>query len=254
MPKKTRKIVFWSLFSVFIILATAIPIYQAGYRIDKNFNITQVGGIFIALPESGNQIYLDGKLKKETGYFSASLFIGDLRPKTYSVLVAKDGYWPWTKKLEVKENAVTEAKPFLIRKNIEGKPVENNEEIIAAFSNSDSSVIKTAKTDRKNNVKIWQEGGKIIARWERGFPLPYYFSEQEQTIFQTANEIKNWNFFPKRPDLIILSLRNGVFALEIDDRGLKNFQPIYKGYDPNFALLDNKLYIRDQSTIFEVKL
>lgn len=254
MPKKTRKILFWSLFSVFIVLATVIPIYQAGYRIDKNFNITQIGGIFIALPESGNQIYLDGELKKENGYFSASLFINDLRPKTYSALVAKDGYWPWTKNLEVKENTVTETRPFLMRKNIEGGPIKNNEEIIAAFSNSDSSMIENAKTDRKNNVEIWQEDGKIIARWKKESPLPYYFSKEEQIIFQTANEIKNFEFFPKRPDLIILALRNGIFALEIDGRGLRNFQPIYKGFDPNFVLIDNKLYIRDQKTIFEVKL
>lgn len=253
MAKKTRKILFWSLFSVFIVLATVVPIYQAGYRIDKNFNITQIGGVFIALSESGNQIYLDGELKKENGYFSASLFINGLRPKTYSVLVAKDGYWPWTKKLEVKENTVTETKPFLMRKNTEGKPIEKNEEIIGAFSNLASSTIMT-KTDYKNNVEIRKEGGKIIARWKKGLPLPYYFSNEEQIIFQTTNEIKNFEFFPRRSDLIILALRNGIFALEIDGRGLRNFQPIYKGFDPNFAFIGNKLYIRDQKTIFEVKL
>ncbi|OGZ32482.1 MAG: hypothetical protein A3H02_01850 [Candidatus Niyogibacteria bacterium RIFCSPLOWO2_12_FULL_41_13] len=251
MPQKTRKILFWSLFSVFIVLAIIIPAYQAGYRIDQNFNIAQVGGIFLALPENGNQIYLDGKLEKETGYFSASFYIENLKPKNYSVIVAKDGYWPWTKQLEIKENMVTEAKPFLLKKNIEGKPVENNEEIMNEFLNRDSFALKT---NNKNNIEIRKENGKIIARWKKGPPLPYYFSKEEQIIFQTINEIKNFEFFPKRSDLVVLALRNGIFALEIDGRGLRNFQPIYKGFDPDFVLIENKFYIRDQNAVFEIKL
>ena len=108
--------------------------------------------------------------------------------------------------------------------------------------------------DFLQKTKMWHNDKNVWIEWISDSPLPYYLSSPQELIFQTKSSIKNAAFFPKRSDLALVSVGNGVFVSEIDSRGARNFQPIYKGKDPNFAVLNNEIYVLDQEVLAKMEL
>lgn len=93
--------------------------------------------------------------------------------------------------------------------------------------------------------------------------IPYYICDIkpcESTNYLIAafssSPIKNVDFFPGRRDVVIIAIQNSVFALEIDGRGGRVNQPIYKGKDPVFAVFpdEKKVYILDEGVLSVVNL
>lgn len=336
MTIQTRRRLLLLATIIFIIIAPLVLLYTSGYRISSDFSITKTGGIYISSPISGSEIFLNNKPEKITNILQSGVFIQSLRPNIYSVLVAKDGYWPWQKNLEVKNQFVTEARAFLIPQSPDGKilvrgplvsvyaSLYNNvlllEEVkrdtkkiifyipkydefltpktakssrVLASDNqiddlfwddnllyikSANSIIEVAfdfdegsfeasysklpdkliassdnlkasllvKYDKRERVRLWHntEKDEIWAEWlEKDIILPYYFLQEKILIFKSKTKIKAFDFFPLRSDLIIFAAENGVFAMELDGRGGRMLQPIYKGKDPTFAIFPSQEYV-----------
>jgi hypothetical protein len=75
-------------------------------------------------------------------------------------------------------------------------------------------------------------------------------------IINTISNVKNVDFYPGRKDVIIMASQNGVFAIEIDGRGNRNIQPIYKGKEPTFITYKNMnlIYILDDNNLIKINL
>lgn len=114
------------------------------------------------------------------------------------------------------------------------------------------------RTDKHKKLKIWLEkDDEIWVEWlEKDSPLPYYLSTEKEMIVKTRSPVKNVDFFPSREDVIIFAAENGVFALEIDGRGNRNMQPIYKGRNPTFAVRSSQktVYILDDGALSKIEL
>lgn len=114
------------------------------------------------------------------------------------------------------------------------------------------------RTDKHKKLKIWLEkNNEIWAEWlEKNSPLPYYLSTEKEMIIKTRSPVKNVDFFPLREDIIIFAAENGVFALEIDGRGNRNMQPIYKGRNPTFSVRSSQkaVYILDDGALSKIEL
>lgn len=54
------------------------------------------------------ELTVDGIKKKRTSFLFRNIFIPNLLPRTYTLDINKDGYYPWHKKLPVKAGLVTE--------------------------------------------------------------------------------------------------------------------------------------------------
>lgn len=348
MNKSQRKI--WFLLSVlaFLILTPLILLYTGGYRLSDGWNITKTGGIYIYSPVSGSEIFLNDDFQKQTNILQSGVFIQNLKPVKYSALVAKEGYWPWQKKLTVEQQLVTEVHAFLIPQSPQGKtilrgpldsiyaapnnllifeeiknrtrkivfylprsgefltnlspdtaqilsstqkissvyPADNviyirrGQKTIKAEIDSGANTIKASydtvpdnlmtdektlnipaqfiKYDPRNSLKLWKTNtNEILAEWiNTNSPLPYYMHSGKETVLQSKNKIKNQDFFPSRRDVIIYAAGNGVFAVELDGRGGRNMQPIYKGKDPNFAVFPSQktIYILDDGALSQIEL
>ena len=68
-------------------------------------------------------------------------------------------------------------------------------------------------------------------------------------VFETKDEVRGAAFMPKRDDVLMVAIENGVFAIEIDGRSRRNLQPLYKGKSPTFAVLEKIIYILDNGTL-----
>lgn len=341
MKLKTRRKLLWFSVILFLVITPPIIFYTTGWRFTEDFKIKKVGGLFVSVPESGAEIYLDNKLKKTSNLLQKSLFIQNLTPRDYSVLVAKEGFWSWAKTLNVKESSVAEASALLVPQSPEGEvlikgsfqeiyaspfdyvlmmkegktkkavfylPDEdefllninsqttfllsdlNNLEgfewkeggiillfpqhgisIIFDFDAKSLSASKIEKPesaeqiplnqiifDSRKDMRVWWDNStkELWAEWLSNALPPYYFHENKTIIFKGRSEIRSVNFFPGRRDILVVSSENTVFAIEIDGRKPRNFQPIYKGKAPRAATFfgDNSVYILDSNVVSRVKI
>ena len=339
MTIKTRRKLFWLSVLIFLIIAPPIALYSSGWRLTYDFKIKMTGGLFVAVPESGASVYLNGKFIKSTNFLQSGVFVQNLTQGPYSVMISKDGHWPWTKNLAVAESEVAEARAFMLPQNINGtvllkgqfesvyssdkNPIllleekrgdiytltfylpESNEFLAPANSASKKLLSSGAKlktvswrdngadiffgsksvgvsidlakrsvsaknstlkldetteylphqisSDWRQKAQIRYDEKNIRINW-LSLPLPYFLSSAEETVYQSKYSIRHASFFPKRSDVALVAVENGVFAFDLDGRSVKNFQPIYKGKSPVFAVLNNKIYVLDQEVLARMDL
>jgi len=301
--------------------------------------------LYISTPLPDSEIFIDHEKKKTSGIITSYVFNSNLKPGEYSILVAKEGYWPWAKTLTVKEGLVSEARAFMVPENSKGEilsrgnfsaifasseqkilmlseqkngisalvfyiPDENTfltndsmttgnllspkkisdvlwqknsvilktekgtikiifdltaKTINASFSSEQTAEISPyEKYDNKREQKLYWDpaSNEIFVEWLKNDSRPpYYICAEEPcssqiSIFKSKMPIREIDFFPHRRDLIMISIGNGVYALEIDGRGGRLLQPIYKGKSPDFAVFGNEetTYIIDEGNLIKIYL
>lgn len=107
-----------------------------------------------------------------------------------------------------------------------------------------------------NNDEVgWIEDGSVLVSWiGKEDRNPYYYCnlvECKKSIrvdFDT--EIKSFSFMPKRNDIILILNEDGLWATELDDRSVRNIQPIYFGENIDFRINDNNIVIVLDNGIF----
>jgi len=256
---------------IFLLIVPLFLFYTVGYRWDLKLGFYKTGGLYISSPVTGSKIFVNSKEKKQTNIFQSGVFLQSLKPNKYSILVTKDDYWPWQKTLVVKEQLVTEARAILIPKEPKGEivfwgnysPLEMSKyyEIMA---NLKATTTEYTRLTVNQKEKLWwnPKDNKIWVEWLGAKEsLPYFFCDDnscsdEILIFNSRSPVRNVDFYPKRKDAVIIAVQNGIYALEIDGRGGRNIQPIYKGKDPIFTTYqnENSIYILDEDKLIEIKL
>ncbi len=248
----------------FLVAVPAVLLYTSGFRLDSDLRLYKTGGLYVSSPVSGSQIFINNKLEKETNILQNGLFLQNLKPGKYSVLIGKDGYWPWLKELEVKEQFVTEARALILPREMDGEIIEPSEhkEIISLIDEIKTLSGTTTEIKRfigQNRQKLsWnQTQNQVWVEWmAEEKSRPYYLNENKVLVLDSASAVRNADFFPGRRDVIVVAVQNGVFALEIDGKGGRILQPIYKGKEPVFTTFKNEssIYILDEKTLIKINL
>lgn len=294
-----RRVYFYILSVIFLIAIPVVILYTSGYRLGPKFTLVETGGMYIYSPEAGSSIYIDSKKERETGTFQKDWFVQDVSPGTYTVLIVKDGFWPWMKEVTVEERKVAEAIAFLVSTKPEmeiipeileewdGKAtttepniayiearalflekkevVDNGKKENVALSatttdeNTDEKFIPE-KISSHGRVGLIHEENRIIAHWlKRPEDLPNYFCRNgvcasPVLAFSSVMPIRSFDFYPGRDDVMLIAAQDILFAVEIDTRKIQNFQPIYKGTNPDFRWSNRGLIVKDGETIFRLSL
>ncbi len=66
--------------------------------------------------------------------------------------------------------------------------------------------------------------------------------------------ILRFDFYPDNSDLVVLTLEDGIYVEEIDDRGWQNIQPLYLKANIDMRVHDSHIYVKDGLYFFEVML
>lgn len=366
---KKRRALLSVCAGVFIIAAPVMIFYLTGYRLTSDFKIKKTGGIYVYSPQSGSKIFINNLYKESTGIIQSGIFIQNLTPGKYSIIVARDGFWPWQKTIDVKEELVSELRAILVPKDPEGKIILKGLFTDLYVSPYEKIIALTEKNSKNENYKLnfylpeqniflnpdsdysaelltfeeiqrfkWEGNGiviltdpkneiikisfdldkqtftaekilnnkdfsfvpdefkssnfnleklkpllesnmvKIIGRkkeivWKdsknniwfdidpQETQLPYFVYGEKNIkmplkILNSKFPILNIDFFPERRDAIIAAINNGVFAIELDGRGGRIIQPIYKGKNPNFGIFkgEKTVYVLDEGNLSEIKL
>lgn len=279
-----KRITYLTLFTlIFLAGIPLIILYANGYNLSSGYSIIKSGGVYVYTPQSGSRVYVNGVLEKTSSTFQREFLI-HLRPGKYEVSVEKEGYWSWGQQITVGAGRVVSLRPFMVLREpvlrmiepatsiAEGNDQEEYLFIRSLFESATTTPIPQRKATElsvetgtttvkmKGKVKIWNGNGKIYAEWT-GKPdaVPEHFCETEDcfpvvTVFNVGEKDAYIDFYPRRDDVIIVAMADGIYAVDIRRGQEKNFQPIYRGENLDFRVFDGEyLYIQGEDFLAEVE-
>lgn len=179
MTTKIRKLIFYALIALFIILTLFIIPYSNGLRFNLNtLSFERLGGLYLNVEPTEAKIQVD-KLNFEIkpSLIKSGLLIANLFPKTYHVSIQKDGYQTWNKNLTVRPSLVTEIYPITLI------PEKAKEELLGAdikdlFLNTNYLAIKDTNNKLRINGKIIK--GTAFLSWLTGERLALVYDENSK--------------------------------------------------------------------------
>lgn len=185
----------------------------------------QVGTLIINANDKAVDVFID---EKDNGSFDLENNKSfNIKKGSHSIVLSKEGYWPWTKEISIEKQQIINIYPFFVPR--------------------DTSGFIIPETDPEyNDIILLFNTRKTHIDWEKNENTP-------MEILTFEAEIKASDFYKDRNDVIIVAVQNGIYALEINSNSVPNFQPIYKGPNPTFTKKDNDtLYIKDGEMLMEV--
>ncbi len=222
--------------------------YFSGMRL-QNFRFVKSCSITIDNLKIGQKIFLDESSLGNATENGKMVFSG-ITPGKHNLIVTKNAYWPWAKEITLASSGRVSFNPFLLAQipNVEILTLDNKN-----FQNLKDSIEVSMLPSADNPAKssdgsalLWLDGSSVMVKSPKS-PLPEYFCNPDcadtLNILNASTDIKDVSFFPNRSDLVVFSTFEGIFVIEVDGRGIRNFQPLYKGEFINFKVLDDKLYV-----------
>lgn len=222
---KVRKKLFWLMVLLFVVAGTIFVVYSFGYRLDtKNWKITQTGGLNVKSSPKVTEIVLDGeKINKKAGLFSNEVFMQGLLPGDHHLEVSKEGYFTWSKNVQITPKMVANFSfVTLLSKNPIKETIYNattSEEIIniLPLEGSDEILIETKE---KNKIGTYQ----ILKIFNKGNPNASEIYKKKISSSENLNLIGN---------LIIDKSNYTHFLINYYDRSLgKRVYYLWEKSDP----------------------
>lgn len=99
-----RRIFLWVFIASFVVIAPAVVFYTAGYRWNpKKGAVERNGTLIVDTTPAGARIALNGEVTEKDTPFTFK----NLAPGTYEILLELEGYYPWSKTLDIRPELVT---------------------------------------------------------------------------------------------------------------------------------------------------
>ena len=279
--------IYLTLWGVCLLVALiAFTFYTFGFRLTGGLEPVKVGLIEILSNEVGVQIFFDNREKRvqfENGVYRIEKVV----PGPHSIMISKEGFWPWAKTVAVTADARRNLFAFIFKMDglaTKSVPVGTLEYSDALRSIGQNSVPKVKLGSKPFNVEdsfrdwldrsvpdrklsldestvLFTENNTVYVGWvSETEPIPHYFCEEnpcklKMPVTVSEEEIKSIDFYRDRRDVIIFATGASLYAIEIDREGTQNFQPLYKGTDPYFYQTpEGVLYIKDGNMISSATL
>ena len=261
---RKRRLILILCTLAFLAVLPILAYYTMGYRLSSDYRVVKTGGFYIWAPVTGASIELDGQSVRKTNILQSGFLIQNLKLQKYTVATKKDGRWPWIKNLYIEEGLVTEARAMMLPEKPEILSVEKKSDeyisvtkLFVAQAKMATSTVVHFTDGNKQKLTLDIKKQILKAEWlGNQRDMPYFFCSNKNcnattTIIAKEGIIKNFSFFPNRPDVIIVSFKNDIYAMEIDERGGRNMQPVYKGVNPSFIVPSGEsfIYILDEGTL-----
>lgn len=118
--------------------------------------------------------------------------------------------------------------------------------------------IATTTDERiRQKMRIWKEEGAILAEWQGGVDsMPPFFCDgtvckDKIVVVPKTAQVGNFDFFPGREDIVLVTIPGGVFAVEVDWRSGHNRQSVYAVSGADFRVDNNEtVYIKSAGKYF----
>ena len=241
-----NKFLYASIIVVILIISLIIFGYKKGYRFQENFMIGKLGALSLQIPFSQTNIYIDENKKIVTTEKDEVVELS-ISPRNHTVMISRDGYYPWKKDISVESEQIIKLFPIFVSKNPSGEIISKEDPEFWQIRNKIIyDVLPTKNTPHLStdqSTKMWIEDNAVMVQ----------VASTTKTVIQPDPIIRNVYFYKDRSDVLILSVSNGVYAIEVNKEGTQNFLPIYKGVYPSFIEGDlNYIYVLDNGVLMQV--
>lgn len=236
-----------------------IRFYEKGYRVGLPGGIMAPGVIELTHFDGTFEVILDGEPLSGIPETVTTLRL-PVSAGVHDVALSKNGYYPWEKALEVAAHETVTIAPFAVPSATNGLVVPKTDaeyrSALSAIAGMHVPDESHPLTSADGEMSVYLKDGTLIARVKNDATPPQYFCEAEcsteHQVIALEAELRGVSFFPGRHDVLLIAVQNSVFAVELDTRGTQNFQPLYQGVRPVFALNAGALYVKDSDSIFRV--
>ncbi len=205
MTLRKRRILFYGLFALFLVMGTGIAFYAQGWRFDLGtFKTEKVGAIYVESYPENAEITLNGKsIQNASGFLSHGTLISNLFPKRYVLSLKAPGYDAWTENATVAPTLVTEMKyAVLIPSNASSaSPAANVKDFFEAGGNvvtgsSDGTIARATTTlARGTIISHGSDFATIVTRSAQGTYSAYDLLNGTSTnlsaLFASAGVARN---------------------------------------------------------------
>lgn len=240
-------------------LFSLLSLYEKGYRFD-GIRIAKPATVLLSHFPADAELHVGEQevdQQPEGGEISLTL-----KASTQHLIVSKPGFWPWEKEIALPSGVATRFGVFLLREAPEGTPVPERDplrrELEQLFSRATLPTREAPIVSDDGKASLFVEDGRIVTRWLAEEEAPQYYciedSCEEHAALSFDAELRDLAFLPGRNDVALLAIQNGIFALELDNRGTQNFQPAYRGTRPRFVLKEGMVYLKDGLAVLSLSL
>lgn len=239
--KNKRTKLIWSAVGIIIVLVLLFFARSDG----------TASTISITPPGAPATVYIDRSTVSPITSTTSPATYG-VSPGSKQILVARDGYWPWSQQIDIPEDETVELHPFLIEKS--GRRVlQTTSEITSALQDAQLEAVPTtnaAALSPSGDIRVFVDNGtNIIAQWTGSTTTaPGFLDCHENTcgvsVFNQA-AVRQIEFYPDRDDVIFFATDTGVYAIDVNPRDeTQNFQPVVEGVrNPVFTISDGNIFV-----------
>jgi hypothetical protein len=140
----------------------------------------------------------------------------------HDVLVSRGGYWPWEQKITLAAKQAISLEPFFVKKEIVPSIITPED---PQYSNALSLLEQTG---------VSGDMGPLVAK-------------------TGLKDVRSAVYFPGRTDVLIVAVKDGIYAIDVHNTTPRNFMPIYKGGSPVFVITEhNILYVKDGDSVLRI--
>lgn len=272
MTRRQRTYLFFTFFFLFTVSTPLLLLYYAGYRFDfQQRTITQTGALYMKIVPKNASVLVRPSIAEKTDWLFGTILIDNLLPKSYSVLVEKEGYVPWEKTLGVKAREVTEAKNILLipqllqtkslLEGIEKFWVSPNYSFLLLQKSSPQKGRSLSIVDRQKNTEnvIWKNLTGTIASvsWRKDSDAILIQIKGSAgfsyLLYKAGEDVKELKFFGKDVDRVeFASSAGSAILLEkpsskgnsllLGDYGTQTLSTPFASPVVNFSMLGDTLF------------
>lgn len=220
--------------------------YYFGYKPTDALLLGKSGTLTIDLPLVQTNVFID-EVKKLTTSKDNEKVEFKLSPKKHSVIISREGYYPWTKEVTIPNNGIVNLSPIFITINTSGQIITKNDpDYIGLRRTVIANPLPTKTTpiiSKDGTAQLWTNDNAILVT----------VASTTYNVIQPDTVIRSVHFYRDRADVVIMATSNAIYAIEISKEGKQNFMPIYKGSSPTFYKNNpGFVYVWDNGTLMEV--
>lgn len=249
MLNKIKKYYLW--FLVPALMVALFVLYQESSIMFSGLKIVKSGSLEIVPPETDVRVFINEN-EKEINPRDVKINFRKVPIGTNSIVVAKKGYWPWMKKIEIKEGEKIVIYPFMVQvlqKDIFS--IDKNSNLYKETKNK----IENYLLPNKDKKLVSEDVSATLWVYNNNIFFQKIDSGELVEVFKGTEPINNVDFYKDRNDVIIFSMGSYIYVIEAETKNTQNFQPLFQSIKPLFTKKDNqKIYIFDQNILAEIKM
>lgn len=223
-------------------------VHQAGYVLAWPY-IVKGGTVVVEDARPLSDVFIDNRRAGRVSREGVGVFDG-IKPGTRSIIVAHGGSWPWIFEFEGVSNKTVTLHPLQAFEETTVVPLLSVDDPVRMRADEQlreyREPTQSAPLEREG-VRAWVSGTSILVRDSNG----------PRTIFTSPNPVRSIHWYGERNDAIIASVNNNVFALDIRESQVQNFQPIYTGSTPTSVadpIRPESIFVEDRSQVFSISI